>query len=381
MVSLSDYRLMIPGPAGMDDEIVGVMGRPIAAHYGPDWAALFHETADLMKQTFVTKTADLVFLFCSGGGAVEASIASLFAPGEKVLVVNNGLFGDRFVMFAETLGLQHVSVKAEWGEPIDPEVVREALVTHPDIKGILAVQHETSTGVLNPIQAIGVLGQEFDVPVVVDAVASLAGDPFYMDEWGIDVCVTAANKCIAAPVGIAPVAISQRACAIMDSKEKTAAGWYLNLKTWRHAVKRDGGWHPTPVTMSSQNFQALNVALHKLLEEGLEERWRRYRATAAWFRAAMKEREFELVVEGDNASSAITAVRRLPDMDVAHFVNFLREQFQIQISGGLGKLHNETFRVGHIGTAVQHIVPFLQAVDAYKVDAYKKEYSSAPKGR
>ena len=366
MVHLPEYILMIPGPAGMDDDIVSVMGRPIAAHYGPDWAALFQETTEMMKKVFVTESADLVFLSCSGGGAVEAAVASLFSPGERILVVNNGLFGDRFIMLAETLGLRALSVVGAWGQPIDPQLVREALVNQPDIKGILTVHHETSTGVLNPIEAIGALGREFDVPVIVDAVASLGGDPFYMDAWGIDICVTAANKCIAAPVGVAPVAVSQRACKIMDSKEKTAAGWYLNLKTWRTAIQRDGGWHPTPVTVSSQNFQALNVALHKLLEEGLENRWRHYRQTADRFRAAMKERDFELMVEGDKASSAITAVKRLPNMDVAHFVTFLREQFQIQISTGLGHLRHDTFRVGHIGTASEYIVPFLQAVDTYK---------------
>ena len=367
MANLPDYKLMIPGPAEMDDEVIAVMGQQISAHYGPAWVELYRETIALMQQAFGT-TADVLLLLSSGSGAMEAAVGSLFAPGEQVLIVNNGFFGQRLTTITQAVGIEVVLATADWGQAINPQKVREILAQNPEIKGILAVHHETSTGILNPIQALGEIAREFDVPLVVDAIASLGGDPLLVDEWGIDICVTAGNKCLGAPVGFAPVAVSDRACEIMDGKAKTAAGWYLNLKTWRRYMREWGDWHPTPVTVGSHNLQALYVALTKLHEEGLENRWRRYRETAGWFRAAMKERGFTLLVEGEQASSVITAVNRLPGMDITDFMNYLRDQHHIQISGGLGELSGQIMRIGHMGHARENIVAFLAAVDKFLQD-------------
>jgi alanine-glyoxylate transaminase/serine-glyoxylate transaminase/serine-pyruvate transaminase len=364
MANLPDYKLMIPGPAELDDEVVAVMGQQIHAHYGPAWVQLYRETIAFMQQAFGT-TADVLFLLSSGSGAMEAAVGSLFAPGEQVLIVSNGFFGERLTTITQALEIEVVLATADWGQPINPQKVREMLVQNPDIKGVLAVHHETSTGILNPIQALGDLAREFDVPLVVDAIASLGGDPLLVDEWGIDICVTAGNKCLGAPVGFAPIAVSTRAWQIMDSKVKTAVGWYLNLKTWRKYMQEWGDWHPTPVTVGSHNLQALHVALRKLHEEGLENRWRRYKETAEWFRAAMKERGFTLLVEGEQASSVITAVNRLPNMDVTEFITYLREQHNIQISGGLGELSGQIMRIGHMGHAQENIVAFLAAADNF----------------
>lgn len=364
MANLPDYRLMIPGPAEMDDEVVAVMGQQIHAHYGPDWVQLYRETIELMQQAFAT-TADVLFLLSSGSGAMEAAVGSLFTPGERVLIVSNGFFGQRLTTITQALDIEVILATAPWGQAINPQEVRAILERNPDIKGILAVHHETSTGILNPIQALGDLAQDFDIPLVVDAIASLAGDPLLVDTWGIDICVTAGNKCLGAPVGFAPMAVSDRAWQIMDSKAKTAVGWYLNLKTWRKYMQEWGHWHPTPVTVGSHNLQALHVALTKLNQEGLENRWQRYRETAAWFRAAMKERGFTLLVEGEQASSVITAVNGLPGMDIAAFITYLRDQHHIQISGGLGELSGQIMRIGHMGHAHDNIVAFLAAVDAY----------------
>jgi alanine-glyoxylate transaminase/serine-glyoxylate transaminase/serine-pyruvate transaminase len=339
------------------------MGRPIAAHYGPDWAKLYRETATMMQYAFGT-TGDVLFLFCSGGGAVEAAIGSLFAPGEEVLIVNNGFFGQRLMMIAEALGLVGVPVTAAWGRPVDLTAVRQTLTNNKAIKGILSVHHDTGTGRLNPVAELGAIAREFDIPLMVDAVASTGGDPLLVDEWGIDVCVTAGNKCLGAPVGLAPIAVSPRAWAVMEQKEKTAVGWYLNLRTWRKAVQEGGDWHPSPVTVSSHTMLGLHVALHKLCEEGLEERWRRYKETAEWFRGAIKERGWELFVEGNDASSVITAVQCPADINAVDFINTLREEYQIQISNGLGELRDKVLRIGHMGDARNNIIALLAALDS-----------------
>lgn len=364
MASLPHFKLMIPGPGAIDDDIIDVMGRPIAAHYGPDWARLYWETVRLMQQVFVTN-ADVLFLFSSGQGAIEAAIGSLFAPGEQVIIVHNGFFGQRLLMLTEALGLQAVLVTADWGQPIEPTAVRETLIANPRIKGLLAVHHDTSTGLLNPIQDFGKLAREFDIPFVVDAVASAGGDPLYVDDWGIDICVTAGNKALGAPVGLAALSVSDRAWAIMDSKQKTAVGWYLNLKTWRSAMQEQGDWHPTPVTLSSHNLEALHLALTKIGDEGLGNRWRRFKETADWFRAAMKERGFTFLVEGERASSVITAVYYPENINKETFVADLRDQYQIQISTGIADLSDQIFRIGHLGSAEENIKAFLAALDDY----------------
>ncbi len=355
---------MIPGPGEIDDDIMSVMGRPIAAHYGPDFAKLYWETIGLMQRVFGT-TADTLFLFSSGQGAVEAAIGSLFAPDEQVLIINNGFFGERLQLLAQALGLRAVPVTAEWGHAVSQPAIRETLTANPDIKGILAVHHETSTGMLNPVQDFGTTAREFDLPLVVDAVASVGGDPLCVDDWGIDICVTAGNKCLGAPVGLAALSVSDRAWAIMDQKPKTAAGWYLNLKTWRSATDEQRNWHPTPVTISSQTLEALHLALTKLCDEGLENRWRRYKETAEWFRSAMKQRGFTFFVKGEEASSVISVLNCPAKVDSAHFVTTLRDEHQIQISYGIGYLRNQIFRVGHLGNARENIKAFLAAVDAY----------------
>ncbi len=365
MTKLPALRLMIPGPGQIDDDVIAIMGRPIAAHYGPDWATLYKETIDLMKKVFLTQS-DVLFHFCSGQAAVEAGMGSLFAPDESVLIVNNGFFGHRLGILAEALGLNKVELTAKWGDPITPSTLRKALLANPNVKGICAVHHDTSTGRLNPIQAYGQIAQEFDLPLIVDAIASAGGDPLFIDDWHIDICVTAGNKCLGAPVGWAAISVSDKAWSIMDQKSNVAAGWYLNLKMWRDTMEAQGDWHPTPVTVSSHNLEALHLVLTKICEEGLENRWQRFKNTAVSFREEMKKRGFSLFMEGDEASSAITAVHCPLHMDNETLVAALRDQHQIQISSGIANLREKIWRIGHLGNAEENIPAFLKALDTIK---------------
>lgn len=346
-------KLMIPGPVGVDDDVLEVMGAPVAVHYGAEWTALYNETTSRLKQVFRT-SGDVFILVSSGSGGIEAAVASLFSPGELVAIVVNGFFGERLASIAQLRGLQVVRVVAAWGEPVDPAQVRAALSQDRKIAGLLAVSVETSTGVLNPVERLGALAREYDVPFVVDAVSSLGGEELAMDEWGIDVCVTASQKCLEAPPGLAPVAVSRRAWAIMDRKDNPYAGWYLNLKIWRQYVQEWGSWHPSPITMATSNVRALHVSVGKLLAEGLERRIEHYQEAAQFFRAGLGPLGFSLFVEGASATSVITAVRRLPGLNVAELVSFLHDRYNIHIAGGLGATRGEIFRVGHMGRAGSH---------------------------
>lgn len=363
---MQSEKLMIPGPVEVDDDVLGAMGAPVAVHYGPKGTALYNETTSQLKQVFRTE-GDVFILVSSGSGGVEAAVASLFAPGELVAIVVNGFFGERLASIAELRGLQVVRVVAPWGEPVDPAQVRTTLSQHRQIAGLLAVSVETSTGVLNPLQSLGALAQEFNVPFAVDAVSSLGGEELAMDEWGIDVCVTASQKCLEAPPGLAPVAVSRRAWEIMDRKDNPYVGWYLNLKIWRQYAQEWGAWHPFPITMATSNVRALHVSLGKLLAEGLERRIARYHQAAQFFRAGLGPLGFSLFVEGAAATSVLTAVRRLPGLNVAELVTFLNDRYNIHIAGGLGATRGEIFRVGHMGQACspESISLLLEALNEF----------------
>ncbi|MBI4770195.1 MAG: alanine--glyoxylate aminotransferase family protein [Chloroflexi bacterium] len=339
--TLPRHKLMIPGPVEVDDSVLAEMGAPVAVHYGPEWTAFYKDTTARMKQVFRT-SGDVFLIVSSGSGGVEAAVASLLAPGERVLVAVNGFFGERMATIAQSRGLEVVRATALWGEPIAPEAVRAVFERQPGIAGLLVVHHETSTGVLNPLPALGSLAREFDVPFVVDAVSSLGGEELAMDDWGIDICITASQKCLEAPPGIAPVAVSPRAWHIMDRKGDFPAGWYLNLR-------------------------ALRAALDRLLAEGLAHRIERYQDTARFLRAGLRELGFSLFVDGEAASSTITAVCRPPQIDVADLIAYLREARGIRIAGGLGETHGRIFRVGHMGQAAsrEYAGLFLEGLTEY----------------
>jgi alanine-glyoxylate transaminase/serine-glyoxylate transaminase/serine-pyruvate transaminase len=359
---------MIPGPAALDDDVIDALHRPIAAHYGPEWVALWNKTIDLARRTFQTAGSAFV-LFSSGTGGMEAAIANLTAPGERVLIANNGYFGYRLEALARSRGLHPVLVKAPWGVPIDPADVRAILAENRDITTLIAVHHETSTGILNPIAEIGTVAREFGTTFIVDAIASLAGEELTMDAWGIDACVGVGNKALGAPVGLAMVGTGPRFWEIADRKQplNPAPGWYLNLRTWRQYIEEWGDWHPSPVTMSSHNLEALCVALEKLHREGLPQRLAQVRQVAADFRAGLRQRGLVPYVDGPTAASVITAVNRPITMEVAHFTAWLAAERGIMIAGGLGETRGHIFRVGHMGPAAsaEYSNAFFAALDDY----------------
>ncbi len=372
---LPQYRLMIPGPVEVDESILQEMAAQVPVHYGPEWVAFYNDTLSRLKGVFRTR-GDVILLVSSGTGGLDAAIGSLLAPGERALVVVNGFFGQRLATITRLRGVEVVTVTAPWGRPVDPEDVRAALAGDPAIAALIVVHHETSTGVLNPLPALGSVAREFDVPFVVDAVSSLGGEELAMDEWGIDICVSASQKCLEAPPGLAPVAISPRAWEIIERKEDYPCGFYLNLRVWRQYAEEWGDWHPYPVTMATNLVLALRAALDRLEAEGLDGRIARYRDAACFLRARLRDLGFTMFVDGEAASSTITAVRRLPEMDVARLITFLQEKYRIRISGGLGETRGEIFRVGHMGKAASREYADL-LIEA--LTDYLKDHTSAVK--
>jgi len=344
--------LLIPGPVSVSSEVLTALARPVPAHYGEEWVELYHQLTVDLAGIFGT-AGDVVLLFGPGTAALETCLASALASGDEVLVGTNGMFGERLADVARALGLVVHPVTAGEREPIQPENLARALERYPAARAFAVVHHETSVGLLNPVRELCSFASESGLLTVVDAVASLGGVPLEMDAWGIDLCVGVGNKCLGAPVGVAPIAVGERGWAAVDDGRRKIAGWYLNLATWRRYGELWADWHPSPTTMPSNACVALAAAVTEVLERGLEAHRARLARAAARVREGLGELGFEMVVADGSASPVTTAVWALPGMDVADYLEWLRSERGMRVGGGLGDLAGRAFRVGHMGRAAE----------------------------
>ena len=344
--------LMIPGPVSVGDEVLEALGRPVRAHYGEGWTRLYKRAVEGMREVFKTN-GDVHLIFGSGLAGIETCIASVLAPGDEVVVASNGVFGDRIADVAAANGLTVHLVKAALAEAVTAAQVRKALEGHPNVRAVCVVHHETSVGVLNDVREICKEARERGALTIVDGISSVGGVAFEMDAWDVDLCVTVANKCIGGPVGVAPVAAGERALAALDDGRPKAAGWYLNLSTWRKFVRELGSYHPHPTTMPTNVIEAFDVALTGLLNEGVENRWRRLASARDRVRDGLEEMGFRMLSPIGIASPVTTASYGLPGMKIADYMDYLLHEHRIRIGAGIGELSGQIFRVGHMGRAAE----------------------------
>ena len=354
------YTLMIPGPIDVSEEVLREMGAPVVAHYGSDWVETYRETLGLLKQVFQTK-GDLFILVGSGTAGLDAGVGGLLKGGEKVLVLINGSFAERFFRIAQAYGLDTHRLEFDILKPLPLEPVEEFLRKEKDTQAILMVHHETATGVVNPVKEIAQLCKEYDVPLIVDAVSSLGGIDLKVDEWGVDICVTASQKGLEAPPGLALISISERAWRIMEAKGPTGHGFYLDPRIWREFQEQWGDWHPSHVTMATNNVLALRASLKRILAEGLEEHFARYRRVSKAIKSGLKSMCFELLVDEAFASPIVTAAKTPASIKAEKISGFMRDERGILISFGPQQWRENSIRVGHMGEQMRldHIVPLL----------------------
>lgn len=344
-------KLLIPGPVEVSDDVLGLMGRPVLAHYGSKWTAFYNETVNYLKQIFNT-SGDVFIIVGSGTAGVDACIGSAFSAGDKVLIGLNGFFGDRLKSIAESHGLQVIPVEVPWGEPLNAEAFEKAINENPDASGIAVVHLETSTGVVNPIKQIGEITKAHKIAYCVDAVSSLGGLPFDMEECHIDFCASCSQKCLGAPPGLAPVAVSDFGWEVIDRKKQHTSGWYLNLKIWKQYASEWGDWHPSPVTMATSNVAALNASLKSLINEGLENRIARYENLAARLREGLPSIGFPLYIPENLMAPTLTPAYGPNGIATGKIVAYLFEKYGIRIAGGLGLLKDKIVRIGHMSPRI-----------------------------
>jgi alanine-glyoxylate transaminase / serine-glyoxylate transaminase / serine-pyruvate transaminase len=360
------FKLFTPGPGDVEDDVLEAAARPMLRHYGPEWMGIYNELQTLLKKVFGTQN-DLFVVPGAASALHDMAIGSLLASGQKIIVGHNGFFGERLVAIAEAYGLNVVPFAAPLGKPLDPDELRRLLRENPDARAVALVHHETATTVVNPLPALAEAVREAGRVIVVDAVSSLGGIELPVDEWGIDVCVTASNKCLEALPGVGFVSVGQRAWELVDSQSGLGHGWYLNLKTWRQYAQEWGSWHPTPVTMPVNILLGVLVRLRKIVEGGLEEHLARYVRASRIVRSGLRNAGFEMFVPDEYAAPIVTAVKARPEFEVAELSRWLENERGLVVGGALGELAGKIFRVGHLGKAAtrEYLLDFLVAVEEF----------------
>ena len=345
---------MGPGPSDTHPRVLKAMATPLIGHLDPEFLHIMDEIKEMVQLTFQTKNQLSFVVSAPGSAGMETCLVNLLEPGDEALICVNGVFGNRMSDIVERCGAKLHRVDAPWGEPVDPQQVKDALEKcSPKIVAI--VHAETSTGVLQPLEEISRITHEAGALFVVDAVTSYCGTPLKVDEWGIDAVYTGSQKCLSAPPGLSPVSFSDRAVAALDNRKTKVQSWFLDLtmvKNYWTGAKR--AYHHTgPVSA----MFALREALRLVLEEGLEERFERHERNHELLRDSLQDLGFDFLVKPEYRLPMLNAVK-LPDgLDDASTRARLLSEFNIEVGGGLGDFAGKIWRVGLMGnsSSVNHI--------------------------
>jgi aspartate aminotransferase-like enzyme len=353
----AEPNLRIPGPTSLPPTVREAGGRQMINHRGPEFRELLERLQAGMKPYFGT-TGDIAILSCAGTGGLEAAVVNTLSPGDRVLAVSIGAFGDRFAKIAEAYGANVDRVAAEWGWAAAPDEVRERLGAG-DYQAVLLTQNETSTGVMNPIPELAAAIRKVapEALILVDAVSSLGAVPFDMDGWGIDVVATASQKAWMSAPGLAMVAASDRAREAM--KTARMPRFYLDLgKHFETMATGETPWTPA-VAVAFQVDEGVRL----MQAEGQEAVFARHVACAAATQAGIESLGFQLLAEPAHRSRTVTAAW-LPDGVEWKDFNARIKQRGVILAGGQGKLAGKVFRVGHLGqVTVTDILDALLAIE------------------
>jgi aspartate aminotransferase-like enzyme len=335
------------------------MATPMINHRGPEFEKILYRVTDRLKQVFETRD-DVYILTTSGTGAMEAAVVNTLSPGDKVLNTSIGFFGDRFGAIARVFGAQVTELSFPWGEAVDIEALRRALRAEPEIKAVLITHNETSTGVSNDLEALaGVVKGEFDKLLLVDGISSVCSLPLRTDSWGCDVVATASQKGWMTPAGLAFISFSQRAWEA--HAEATMPRYYLDLAQYQSYYERG----QPPYTPALSVMFALDLALDKIITEGIDSLHRRHAAIAKMTRDGINDLGLSLFPDLRVASDSVTAVSVPEGVDGPRLMSMLREEYGVVLGGGQGPVRGKIFRIGHMGlTTPEEIRDVLDALAA-----------------
>ncbi len=352
--------IMLPGPTNVPARVYAAMCRPMINHRGAEFHELYPRLLDNCKKVFQTEN-DLFVLTSSGTGGIECAASNILLPGEKILVPVCGTFAERLAEAFRCYGARVSELRVEMGGAPTAEQVREALKRERDVKAVAVVYNETSTGTtVRELGEIGNAAKEAGALFIVDAISVLGGDDLPVDKWGVDVCITASQKCLATPPGLAPISVSRDAWKLIErSKPRNVYFDLIKCRTFRDEKKE------TPFTPAVNLFFALDEALQMILEAGLETWIGRHRKAAAAYYAAFGSMGLPLFASPDARSNVVVAISMPGGISSKDLKDRLRKKYGVVVAGGFGKLKDSIFRIGNMGIVTpREVLTTVSAVEA-----------------
>jgi len=355
--------LMGQGPSDVAPSVLQAMSAPLLGHLDPVFVNMMEEIKVMLRRVFLTKNEMTFPVSGTGSAGMEFCCVNLIEPGDEVIIGVNGVFGTRMCDVAERCGAKVTRVEAPWGRIIEPQQVADALkqVTKP--KFVAIVHAETSTGALTPVEEIAKLARNAGALMLLDTVTSLAGCPVRIDEWGIDAVYSGTQKCLSCPPGLSPVSLSPRALEVATKRKTKVQSWYLDVNLLASYWGEQRVYHHTaPISMN----YALHEALRLVLEEGLENRWRRHEQNHLALKAGLKVLGLGLGSQEGHQLWQLNAVTVPEGADEAGVRKRLLTDFNIEIGAGLGPMKGQIWRIGLMGatSTPENVKKVLGALNA-----------------
>ncbi len=357
--------LLGPGPSDVSPRVLNAMARPTIGHLDPDFIRMMDEIKCLLQYAFQTRNDLTMPVSAPGSTGMEACFVNLVEPGDKVIVCQNGVFGGRMKENVERCGATAIMVMDDWGKPVDPSKVEDALKTHTDARLLAFVHAETSTGAQSDAKTLVELAHAHNCLTIVDAVTSLGGSPLKVDEWGIDAIYSGTQKCLSCVPGLSPISFGERAVERIKNRASKVQSWFMDMNLvmgyWGQGTKR-AYHHTAPIN----TLYALHEALIMLQEEGLENAWQRHEHHHQALKAGIEAMGLEFVVAEPYRLPQLNAIRVPAGVDEAAVRYALLQRYQLEIGAGLGSLAGKIWRIGLMGYAsnAKNVLNCLGALDA-----------------
>jgi alanine-glyoxylate transaminase/serine-glyoxylate transaminase/serine-pyruvate transaminase len=335
-----------PGPTNVEPAVVAAMNKPMLGHLDPVLHEILLDVVGMLRRTWRMPGGLVLPLHCTGTGGMETGIANLLEPGDTAIVARCGYFGRRIAEIARRHGANVVEVDGDWGEAVPTERLIDALDRNRHARVLAVVHAETSTGVEQPLAELGEAMRGRDTLLMADCVTSLGGVPLETGAWGVDFAYSCTQKCLGAPPGMSPLAVSERAMERLRARRTPVPFSFDLLLLERYWIERPAAYHHTAPVLG---IYALHEALRLALEEGLEARWARHAAAAAHLRAELDALGLEVLAAPDCRLAPLTAVRVPQGMDGKAVQGRLLREYGIEVGGGLGPDAPAMWRIGLMG--------------------------------
>lgn len=332
--------LLSPGPTPVPPEVASAGALPLIHHRTPQFRAIIKEVAQALKYLFCTQT-QVFFAACSGTGVMEAAVANLMSPGETMIVVEGGKFGERWSEIGRAFGLNVVSIKIEYGKACPSSPVEKALKEHPNAKAFFTQLSETSTGCVFDIEAIGKVVSKTKTLFVVDGISGVGAEPCYPDKWGVDCLLTGSQKGVMLPPGLGFISLSQKAWDVC--LQAKSPRYYFDLRAYKKALDQEDTPYTPAISLLFQLAQALKI----IQQETIEGMWKRHAWLALATRSSVKALNLELFAE--RPGSVLTAIKTPSGVDGERLVREMRDDLGVTIAGGQGEMKGKVFRIAHLG--------------------------------